>query len=136
MRYKLINPKYENHQFKTKKGAGSVSSEFVCGQETIHLNEDKKTPRSHQKFIERTFHEILCDPSSLGPNRQAVIKYNSDEQTTYVSQNSLSSLTSEKFLLCRHQTMLFEGKNCSMITVRDLTQYYVCKFANDQIGYL
>jgi hypothetical protein len=23
-----------------------------------------------------------------------------------------------------------------MITVRDLTQYYVCKFANDQIGYL
>jgi hypothetical protein len=23
-----------------------------------------------------------------------------------------------------------------MITVRDLTQYYVCKFANDQIGFL
>lgn len=23
-----------------------------------------------------------------------------------------------------------------MISVRDLTQYYVCKFANDQIGYL
>ncbi len=48
----------------------------------------------------------------------------------------MSTLTTEKFLLVRHQPIVFEGQQCQMITVRDLTQYYVCKFANDQIGYL
>ena len=80
--------------------------------------------------------EILREPSCLGRENQSVIKYNSDDNKTQLSQNSLSTHTSEKFLLVRHQPLVFEGQECQMITVRDLTQYYVCKFANDQIGYL
>lgn len=87
----------------------------------MHLTnstEDNSTVLScgtNEEFIYTSMYKILKNPYFLGESKQNLIKLSSKKQ------NKDDDETKDRILLFKSSEVIFNGKNCMLLTIRDLT---------------
>lgn len=80
--------------------------------------EDNSTVLScgtNEEFIYTSMYKILKNPYFLGESRQNLIKLSSKKQNK-------DDETKDRILLFKSSEIIFNGKNCMLLTIRDLTE--------------
>ncbi len=70
---------------------------------------------TNEEFIYTSMYKILKNPYFLGESRQNLIKLSSKKQNK-------DDETKDRILLFKSSEIIFNGKNCMLLTIRDLTE--------------